>query len=110
MKKHPRKGFDWSSPNEYSENPFDENYYKKDSTVVGYATPEEKDKYEVHYTFSAAGNSDLANEIILWLQREKNKNKNKHQYIAYDTGGYTGAFGPEGRLAMLHEKELVLNK
>jgi hypothetical protein len=28
---------------------------------------------------------------------------------AFDTGGYTGAWGPEGRLAMLHEKELVLN-
>ena len=28
----------------------------------------------------------------------------------FSTGGYTGAWGPEGRLAMLHEKELVLNK
>jgi hypothetical protein len=28
----------------------------------------------------------------------------------YDTGGYTGAWGPEGKLAFLHEKELVLNK
>ena len=28
----------------------------------------------------------------------------------YDTGGYTGAFGSEGKLAMLHEKELVLNE
>jgi hypothetical protein len=28
----------------------------------------------------------------------------------YDTGGYTGDFGPEGKLAFLHEKELVLNK
>lgn len=26
------------------------------------------------------------------------------------TGGYTGEWGPEGKLAMLHEKELVLNK
>ena len=28
---------------------------------------------------------------------------------AYDTGGYTGEWGPEGRLAMLHQKEIVLN-
>lgn len=28
----------------------------------------------------------------------------------FDTGGYTGAWGPEGRLAFLHEKELVLNQ
>ena len=30
--------------------------------------------------------------------------------VSFDTGGYTGKFGPEGKLAMLHEKELVLNK
>lgn len=28
----------------------------------------------------------------------------------YDTGGYTGQWGPEGKAAILHEKELVLNK
>ena len=28
---------------------------------------------------------------------------------AFDTGGYTGEWGPEGRLAMLHQKEIVLN-
>ena len=27
----------------------------------------------------------------------------------YNTGGYTGEWGPEGKLAMLHQKELVLN-
>jgi len=27
----------------------------------------------------------------------------------FDTGGYTGSWGPYGKLAMLHEKELVLN-
>lgn len=30
--------------------------------------------------------------------------------ISFDTGGYTGKWGSDGRLAMLHEKELVLNK
>ena len=30
--------------------------------------------------------------------------------VSFGTGGYTGNFGPEGKLAMLHEKELVLNK
>ena len=28
---------------------------------------------------------------------------------SYDTGGYTGDWGPSGKLAVLHEKELVLN-
>ena len=31
------------------------------------------------------------------------------QVKTYDTGGYTGSWGPEGRLAMLHQKEIVLN-
>jgi hypothetical protein len=29
---------------------------------------------------------------------------------SFATGGYTGEWGPEGKLAMLHEKELILNK
>jgi hypothetical protein len=28
----------------------------------------------------------------------------------YNTGGYTGDWGPEGKWAILHEKEIVLNK
>ena len=28
----------------------------------------------------------------------------------FDTGGYTGEWGPEGKLAMLHQKEIVLNQ
>jgi len=35
--------------------------------------------------------------------------KGATRYYAYDTGGYTGSWGPEGRLAMLHQKEIVLN-
>lgn len=31
------------------------------------------------------------------------------KYTGFDTGGYTGEWGPSGRLAMLHEKEIVLN-
>lgn len=34
----------------------------------------------------------------------------KSQLSGYDTGGYTGTWGKEGRLALLHQKELVLNK
>ena len=29
--------------------------------------------------------------------------------VGFATGGYTGAWGPEGKIAMVHEKELVLN-
>lgn len=33
-----------------------------------------------------------------------------HDAAALNTGGYTGAWGSSGKLAVLHEKELVLNK
>lgn len=32
-----------------------------------------------------------------------------NQMHLFNTGGYTGEWGPEGRLAVLHQKELVLN-
>ena len=34
---------------------------------------------------------------------------NSTKWHSFDTGGYTGSWGPEGRLAMLHQKEIVLN-
>ena len=36
--------------------------------------------------------------------------KNINTIMSFDTGGYTGEWGANGRIAMLHEKELVLNK
>lgn len=33
----------------------------------------------------------------------------ENEVVALDTGGYTGTWGTEGKIAMLHEKELVLN-
>lgn len=32
-----------------------------------------------------------------------------YSLVGYDTGGYTGSWGPEGKVALLHQKELVLN-
>ena len=40
---------------------------------------------------------------------EKHKDKDKKPK-GFDTGGYTGEWGPYGKMAMLHEKELVLNQ
>ena len=34
----------------------------------------------------------------------------KSNMAGYDTGGYTGAWGSSGKLAILHQKELVLNE
>ena len=30
--------------------------------------------------------------------------------LGFNTGGYTGSWGPEGKMAMLHQKEIVLNE
>lgn len=38
------------------------------------------------------------------------KYKGYTSIAAFDTGGYTGSWGEEGRWALLHQKELVLNK
>jgi len=34
----------------------------------------------------------------------------KTDLVGFATGGYTGEWGPYGKMAMLHEKELVLNQ
>ena len=57
--------------------------------------------------------------IINNLMKKHNRKSNKSSDTGpisgmlpqkYDTGGYTGNWGVDGRLAILHEKELVLNK
>lgn len=52
-----------------------------------------------------------------WRQTDLYKNWNNRNLTrsmakagSYDTGGYTGEWGNEGKLAFLHEKEIVLNK
>ena len=46
----------------------------------------------------------------IYSQWAGNRDELKKYYASYDTGGYTGAWGTsEGKLAMLHQKELVLN-
>ena len=59
------------------------------------------------------GNENTTN--IDTARREAEILEDDKQYAAhmagkFDTGGYTGAWGNEGKIAVLHEKELVLNK
>ena len=57
------------------------------------------DKYGIlHY----AATKDKLKDLI--------KEANAKDAPSFDTGGYTGKWGPEGKLAVLHEKELVLNQ
>ena len=46
----------------------------------------------------------------LFDKYKKQNNGPLSRFQRYDTGGYTGAWGSEGKLAILDEKELVLNK
>ena len=41
---------------------------------------------------------------------EVRKALNKLGISSFNSGGYTGDWGPEGKLAILHEKELILNQ
>ena len=56
--------------------------------------------------------NDIAkNESAAW-RTGKDWDKVLDKYTTkygYNTGGYTGEWGPEGRLAVLHQKELILN-
>jgi len=36
--------------------------------------------------------------------------KLRNHGVQFNTGGYTGSWGPDGRWALLHQKELVLNQ
>lgn len=52
----------------------------------------------------------ISTKMLSDKEAEKKYGKVHSSYIPFDTGGYTGQWGQEGKVAMLHEKELVLNK
>lgn len=56
------------------------------------------------------GDLDIDPGILSQIRARIEANRNQENNPeGYDTGGYTGAWGSEGRIAMLHQKELVLN-
>lgn len=83
--------------------------------------------YAEYRKIKIQGNKDYQNNTIAWDEQElaaminkyaKDPNamtdEQKRRILAtalkFDTGGYTGSWGSDGRLAILHEKEIVLNK
>ena len=46
---------------------------------------------------------------LQYTYTEMKKRVRNGENLAFDTGGYTGVWGPDGRWALLHQKELVLN-
>ena len=74
----------------------------------------EGEGYSKDYYGSRVGEDDYNPEQMVSNKWYKDKDavndKLKELGIqTFATGGYTGLWGPEGRLAMLHEKELILN-
>ena len=55
-------------------------------------------------------NAHGANGDIYADWANKRNQLRNYYYGSFDTGGYTGEWGLDGKFAMLHEKELVLNK
>ena len=65
--------------------------------------PKDGQKWSVHIKGNPKKDKYKGYTDLGWIK--------KSQITAYDTGGYTGAWNSRnGKMAMLHEKELVLNK
>ena len=81
-----------------------ENYYKDNKEAIK-AYLSGKDFGKLGYTLQEWWYQQLLNEnaFINYIKR-------LHPEVSLDSGGYTGNFGPEGRWAILHQKELVLNE
>jgi hypothetical protein len=56
------------------------------------------------------GGNTLAGEGFTYYTDLTEDDWKKYRGTSMATGGYTGDWGPQGKLAVLHEKELVLNQ
>ena len=85
----------------------DENYTDKTSSTT-------KKKVEAIEKLSDSQKESIAKSLKYLEEQGKYTTDQvdiilKQNGASFDTGGYTGAWGPEGKLAFLHQKELVLN-
>lgn len=68
---------------------------------------------EKYYKYKTQGvDNELTKyvEDVIANKQYWDQNKVENLIDEFATGGYTGAWGPEGRLAVVHEKELMLNQ
>ena len=90
---------------------------RKDKTIIGVNTSVLDDRLANVFA-AASGNSsytkkqqeDAKNLITKVAGRQDEFTDKTLSAIGFKTGGYTGTWGPEGKLAILHEKELILNQ
>ena len=85
----------WNLSYEFQNDEYSENYELLNGKILDIGYVDGKYFYKLKYRQGNGAQGDI------WL--------NGNQLSKFDTGGYTGEWGPEGRLAMLHQKEIVLN-
>ena len=85
----------------------------KNNTIIGYRKTDTANLYRLHHKVGSGksetwwiNKTDL-NQLMNWNDVDLHK---RFTLAQMSTGGYTGQWGPSGKLAVLHEKELVLNK
>ena len=81
-------------------------YYATGKDSYGYITNDEEMKEALNSRELLRENERLKNYVLPNKEAFSDLDLSKW---GFDTGGYTGSWGPEGKLAMLHQKELVLN-
>lgn len=84
--------------------------YSGGETYIGYGAP--KTKTINSKTYASWDNNEwfLASDIKNYQSRYYMIGHGRSSYQYYDTGGYTGEWDSSGKLAVLHQKEIVLNK
>jgi hypothetical protein len=85
-----------------------EELYKLYAYIVDYNAKKGNSAAIKSANFIYAGETLYLPKLYAGVDTEYKLNENA--LPKFDTGGYTGEWGANGRLAMLHEKELVLNK
>lgn len=90
---------------------------RKDKTIVGVNTSVSDDRLANVFAAASGDSSytkqqqeDAKNLINKVASKDKEYTDKTLSAIGFSSGGYTGAWGPEGKLAVLHEKELILNQ
>ena len=98
---------------------------KKGYQYWGYKSPKGGDKNKVKvvnddrqertYRFTQMDTSTSRKRVYIpsegvWVSSYDPDGPKRIKVEKFDTGGYTGSWGSEGKMAMLHEKEIVLNR
>jgi hypothetical protein len=69
-----------------------------------------QDLIKTYEGYASTINTTLAGKkVVTTITTETKEDSTQPPPTGMATGGYTGEWGPEGKLAILHEKEIVLN-